>query len=166
MSSFPDRCQSLTSPALSQWFHPRLCQMSMCVLCAFIVHVLSCIFIPPSPPSSRLLQEAESDLNKQRDSPSEEEPITPRLMSTSQSPKYQLFLSNDLKTNGLSSRDADGPGGGGSVVENGPRPARWENTRLGLNHYRGSLESLASRDWDTTSDRVGEVDCWCVCVCD
>lgn len=33
---------------------------------------------------------------------------------------------------------------------------------MGMNHYRGSLESLASRDWDTGSDRVGERS---VCVC-
>lgn len=56
----------------------------------------------------------------------------------------------------MSNRDADGPGGGGSVGENGPRLAPWETTRLGPNHYKGSLESLASRDWDTMSDRVGE----------
>lgn len=52
--------------------------------------------------------------------------------------------------------------------ENGPRLARWETSRPGVNHYRGSLESLASRDWDTMSDRVGEVDhglCVRMCVC-
>ncbi|KAK2818844.1 hypothetical protein Q5P01_024405 [Channa striata] len=27
--------------------------------------------------------------------------------------------------------------------------------RPGLNHFRGSMESLVSRDWDTMSDRVG-----------
>ncbi|XP_040914746.1 cingulin-like protein 1 isoform X2 [Toxotes jaculatrix] len=102
--------------------------------------------------------ESEFDSNKQPDSPSEEEPTTPRVLPTSQNPKYQLFLNNELRTNGLSGRDADGPGSSGSVGENGPRLARWETTRLGLNHYRGSLESLASRDWDTTSDRVGVVD--------
>lgn len=113
-------------------------------------------FIIPSQPSSPLLQEPELDLNKQLDSPSEDEPITPRS-TTTQNPKYQLFLNNDLKTNGLSNRDADSPGGGGSVVENGPRLARWETSRPGMNHYRGSLESLASRDGDYMSDRVGEV---------
>lgn len=115
-------------------------------------------FIPLSQPSSPLLQESEFDSNKQLDSPSEEEPSTPRVMPTSQNPKYQLFLNNERRTNGLSSRDADGPGGSGSLGENGLRLARWETSRLGMNHYRGSLESLASRDWDTMSDRVGEVD--------
>ncbi|XP_071402519.1 myosin heavy chain, embryonic smooth muscle isoform-like, partial [Centroberyx affinis] len=102
--------------------------------------------------------ESEFDTNKQPDSPaSEEEPSTPRVLpSHIQSPKYQLFLNNEL-ANGSSSRDADGPGGG-SAGENGPRLARWESSRLGLNHYRGSLESLASRDWDTMSDRLGGFD--------
>ncbi|XP_069562550.1 myosin heavy chain, embryonic smooth muscle isoform [Brachyistius frenatus] len=102
--------------------------------------------------------ESEFDSNKQLDSPSEEELSTPRVVSSSQNPKYQLFLSNELKTNGLSGRDADGPGGGGSVGENGPKLAPLETNRLGLNHYRGSLESLASRDWDTMSDRLGVID--------
>ncbi|XP_067429895.1 myosin-14 isoform X2 [Thunnus thynnus] len=97
--------------------------------------------------------ESELDSNKQLDSPSEEEPSTPKLAPTTQNPKYQLFLNNELKTNGLSSRDADGPGSSGSVGESSPRPARWETSRLGTNHFRGSLESLASRDWDTMSDR-------------
>uniref|UniRef100_A0A673BEV4 Myosin tail domain-containing protein n=1 Tax=Sphaeramia orbicularis TaxID=375764 RepID=A0A673BEV4_9TELE len=105
--------------------------------------------------------ESEFDPSKQPDSPSEEEPPhTPRVLPNNPNPKYQLFLNPELKTNGLSSRDADGPAfsGGGSVGgDNGPRP-RWESTRLGLNHYRGSLESLASRDWDTMSDRLGVVD--------
>ncbi|KAM9820224.1 uncharacterized protein ACB057_000824 [Neosynchiropus ocellatus] len=98
--------------------------------------------------------ESESDSNKQQDSLSEEEPLTPRVIPA-QNPKYQLFLNNDLKTNGLSSKDADGPGGGGSQGENNPRLSRWETTRPGVNHYRGSLESLASRDYDTMSDRLG-----------
>uniref|UniRef100_A0A669DKG9 Myosin tail domain-containing protein n=2 Tax=Oreochromis niloticus TaxID=8128 RepID=A0A669DKG9_ORENI len=98
--------------------------------------------------------ESELDSNKQLDSPSEEEPSTPKAMIISQNPKYQLYLNNDLKTNGLSGRDADGPGsGGGSIGENGPRMSRWETTRIGANHYKGSLECLASRDWDTMSDR-------------
>ncbi|KAK5851664.1 hypothetical protein PBY51_023202 [Eleginops maclovinus] len=101
--------------------------------------------------------ETELDVNKQPDSPSEDEPTTPRAVQPSQNPKYQLFLNNDYKANGLSGRDADGPGGGGTVGENGPRP-RWETNRLGLNHHRGSLESLASRDLDNTSDRFGVVD--------
>ncbi|CAI5666285.1 unnamed protein product [Oreochromis niloticus] len=103
--------------------------------------------------------ESELDSNKQLDSPSEEEPSTPKAMIISQNPKYQLYLNNDLKTNGLSGRDADGPGsGGGSIGENGPRMSRWETTRIGANHYKGSLECLASRDWDTMSDRMGVID--------
>uniref|UniRef100_A0A8D3E2P0 Myosin tail domain-containing protein n=1 Tax=Scophthalmus maximus TaxID=52904 RepID=A0A8D3E2P0_SCOMX len=99
--------------------------------------------------------ETELESNKQPDSPSEDEPTTPRAVPPSQNPKYQLFLNNDLiKTNGLSGRD----GGGGSATENGPRLAPWESNRLGMNHYRGSLESLASREWDTMPDRVGIVD--------
>ncbi|XP_028457974.1 rac guanine nucleotide exchange factor JJ [Perca flavescens] len=101
--------------------------------------------------------ESEFDSNKQSDSPSEEEPTTPRAVPTSQNPKYQLYLSNEHRTNGLSGRDADGPGGGGTVGENGPR-LTWETNRLGMNHFKGSLESLASRDWDTTPDRWGVVD--------
>ncbi|KAM7393296.1 hypothetical protein PAMA_008104 [Pampus argenteus] len=102
--------------------------------------------------------ESELDLNKQLDSPSEDEPATPRAMQTSQNPKYQLFLSYDPKSNGLSSKDTDGPGGGRLVGENGPRLSRWEPSRLGMKHVRGSLESLASRDCDTMSDRGGPVD--------
>ena len=117
---------------------------------------LQVYFIPPSPPSALFLQESEFESNKQPDSPLDDEPTTPRAVPTSQNPKYQLFLNNEHKTNGLSGRDADGPVGAGTVGENGPRLARWETNRLGLNHYRGSLESLASRDWDTMSDRVGE----------
>lgn len=116
------------------------------------------------PSFALLLQESEFDSNKHLDSPSEEEPTTPRIMTTSQNPKYQLYLSNEMKTNGVSGRDADGLGGTGSVGENGPKLARWETTRLGLNHYRGSLESLASRDWDNSSDRVGEADRGLVCM--
>lgn len=114
-------------------------------------------FIPPYPPSDLPLQESEFDVNKQPDSPSEEEPITPKPV-ISQNPKYQLLLNSEMTTNGVSSRDVDGPGVSGSVGENGTRP-RWETTRVGPNHYRGSLESLASRDWDTPSDRVGEEGC-------
>ncbi|XP_035996590.1 cingulin-like protein 1 [Fundulus heteroclitus] len=98
--------------------------------------------------------ESELDLNKQSDSPSEEEPSTPRATTVTQSPKYQLMINNELKTNGLSSREANGPGGG----ESSPRLPRWEATRLGANNFRGSLESLASRDWDTGSDRAGLID--------
>ncbi|XP_070845564.1 uncharacterized protein [Chaetodon trifascialis] len=102
--------------------------------------------------------ETEQNNNMQPESPSEEEPSTPRPVSTSQNPKYQLFLSNELKTNGVSSRDADSPGGGGSLGENGPRMSRWETTRPGTNHFRGSLESLSSRDMEPVSDRLGVID--------
>ncbi|KAF3848754.1 hypothetical protein F7725_015251 [Dissostichus mawsoni] len=103
--------------------------------------------------------ESELDLNKQPDSPlSEDEPTTPRTVPATQNPKYQLFLNNDYKVNGLSGRDADGPvGGGGTGGEKSPR-SRFESNRLGQNQYQGSLESLASRDWDNTSDRHGVVD--------
>lgn len=107
--------------------------------------------------SALLLQESEMDLNKQSDSPSEEESSTPRVISTSQNPRYQLYLNNETKINGMGGKDVDSPGGGGSVGENGPRLARLETNRLARNQYRGSLESLTSRDWDTTSERVGEV---------
>ncbi|XP_068562106.1 cingulin-like protein 1 [Cebidichthys violaceus] len=99
--------------------------------------------------------ESEMDSNKRSDSQSEEEPTTPRAVPASQNPKYQLFLNNEHRTNGLSGRDADGLGGGGTAGENGPRLARWETNRLGPNHYRGSLESLATRDWDTMPDKWG-----------
>ncbi|KAM4720610.1 uncharacterized protein FYW61_015965 [Anableps anableps] len=102
--------------------------------------------------------ESEVDSNKQSDSPSEEEPSTPRAAAATQNPKYQLLMNHELKTNGLSSREANGPGGGGSVGEKSPRLSRWETTRLGTNNFRGSLESLASRDWDTGSDRVSVID--------
>lgn len=115
--------------------------------------------------SAPLLQESEIEPNKQPDSPSEEEPSTPRVLSINQNPKYQLFLNNEIKTNGVSGKDADGPGGGGTVGENGPRLSRWETNRLGVNQHRGSLESLASRDWDTMSDRVGRCAPWTLSVC-
>ncbi|XP_061589197.1 putative leucine-rich repeat-containing protein DDB_G0290503 [Cololabis saira] len=98
--------------------------------------------------------ESELDSSKHSDSPSEEDPSTPKV-STSQNPKYQLCLTNELKTNGLSGRDLDGPGRSGSVS---PRMSRWETSRVGANNYRGSLESLTSRDWDTGSDRAGVID--------
>ncbi|MEQ2164196.1 hypothetical protein GOODEAATRI_004114 [Goodea atripinnis] len=99
--------------------------------------------------------ESEFDSNKQSDSPSEEELSTPRATTVTQNPKYQLLMNHDLKTNGLGSREAKSPGGGGSVGDKSPRLSRWETTRLGTNNFRGSLESLASRDWDTGSDRGG-----------
>ncbi|XP_047228342.1 uncharacterized protein LOC124872416 isoform X2 [Girardinichthys multiradiatus] len=102
--------------------------------------------------------ESEFDSNKQSDSPSEEEPSTPRATTVTQNPKYQLLMHHDLNTNGLGSREAKSPGGGGSVGEKSPRLSRWETTRLGTNNFRGSLESLASRDWDTGSDRTGVID--------
>ncbi|CAJ1071119.1 uncharacterized protein LOC121525252 [Xyrichtys novacula] len=98
--------------------------------------------------------ESEFDTNKQPESPSEEEPTTPKVVSTSQNPKYQLFLNNEIKTNGVSGREADGLGGGGLVGENGPRLPRLETPRQGMNHFRGSLESLTPREWDTMSDRA------------
>ncbi|XP_043952696.1 myosin-3 isoform X3 [Gambusia affinis] len=120
---------------------------------------------PKTPKSGRdsvgdsgLGSESEVDSNKQSDSPSEEEPSTPRATIVAQNPKYQLLLNHDLKTNGLSSREANGPGGGGSIGDKSPRLSRWETTRLGTNNFRGSLESLASRDWDTGTDRTGVVD--------
>ncbi|KAI1904874.1 hypothetical protein AGOR_G00010160 [Albula goreensis] len=93
-------------------------------------------------------KESVFDPSKQPESPpSEEEPPNPRVR---QNPKYQLFLGSDMIGNG--SRDPDGTAG-----ENGPRSSRWEssNSRLAPNH-RGSLESIASRDWDTMSDRTVE----------
>ncbi|KAM6903058.1 uncharacterized protein FYW49_016566 [Xenentodon cancila] len=102
--------------------------------------------------------ESELDSSKHPDSPSEEDPTTPKAVMTSQNPKYQLCLNNGLRTNGLSSRDVNGPGGSGSAWESSPRLSRWETTRVGANNYRGSLESLTSRDWDTGSDRVAVVD--------
>lgn len=137
-----------------------------------LVHQPSCFtyrithFVPPSPPS--LLQESEFDHSKQPDSPqSEEEPSTPRALQPSQNPKYQLFL-----TNGMGGREEDRSGGGGggggsliSVGENGFK-SRFDSIRPAPNnHYKGSLESLASRDWDTGSDRVGETHRDMLCVC-
>ncbi|XP_019749012.1 cingulin-like protein 1 [Hippocampus comes] len=91
--------------------------------------------------------EPETESNKQSDSLSEEEPSTPRAVPPS--PKYQLFLENDTKTNGLSSKDTDGPGGGGSLGDNSPRLSRWETTRPGVNNFQGSMESVASRELET-----------------
>ncbi|KAJ8402102.1 hypothetical protein AAFF_G00373370 [Aldrovandia affinis] len=91
--------------------------------------------------------ESQFDPSKQPESPlSEEETPNSKVR---QNPKYQLFLGSDVIGNG--SRDPDGTAGG-----SGPRNSRWEsgNSRYGPNH-RGSLESLASRDWDTMSDRMG-----------
>ncbi|XP_068191513.1 myosin-11 [Antennarius striatus] len=112
--------------------------------------------------------ESDLDLNRQADSP-DDEPSTPRPVSTNHNPKYQLFLSNEMKSNGISSRDADSPGVGGLLGENGHRVSRWETTigsnigsnigsTIGTNHLRGSMESLSSRDLDSTSDRFGAVD--------
>ncbi|XP_034565649.1 cingulin-like protein 1 isoform X2 [Notolabrus celidotus] len=98
--------------------------------------------------------ESELDTNKHPESPSEDEPTTPKVVTSGQNPKYQLFLNNETKTNGVSGRDADGPVEGGPVGENGPKLSRLDPPRLGMNHFRGSLESLSSRDWDTNSDRV------------
>lgn len=158
---------------MDKFFHAKPSVYSECFhhtsRCSFLYFYVSPRFISSLLPHllPLLLQESEFDSNKQPDSPSEEDPTTPQAEPTSQNPKYELYLNNGSKTNGVSGRDADGPGGGGGTVgENGPRPTRWESNRLGPNHYRGSLESLASRDWDSTSDRVGEADRGlCVCVC-
>ncbi|MFT7815375.1 cingulin-like protein 1 isoform X1 [Arapaima gigas] len=91
--------------------------------------------------------ETDFDPNKQPESPpSEEEPSRAKV---SQNPKYQLFLGSDTIGNG--SKDADG-----TTRENGPRNSRWESnsSKFGSTNYRGSLESLASRDWDTMSDKM------------
>jgi len=142
----------------------RLCSISLlCLVRVYFPPVLShptlCTLCPN-------LQESELDSNKQSDSPSEEDPVTPRPISTRENPKYQLLLNNELKTNGLSGRDSNGLGGVGSSGEKSPMLSRWETSRLGVNNYRGSLESLTSRDWDTGSDRVGEADFAQGCVCD
>lgn len=102
------------------------------------------------------VQDSELDSNKRSDCPSEEDSPTPKAPPIPQNPKYQLVMNSDLKTNGLGAKEADGPTGGGSAGENSPRLSRWETTRLGADHYRGSLESLTSRDWDTGSDRVSD----------
>ncbi|XP_074547250.1 uncharacterized protein LOC141805912 isoform X1 [Halichoeres trimaculatus] len=104
--------------------------------------------------------ESELETNKQPESPLDDEPTTPKPVSANkkENPKYQLFLNNEMKTNGVSGRDADGPGGGGLVGENGPRLPRLETPRLGLNHFRGSMESLTSREWDTVSERASFYD--------
>lgn len=109
--------------------------------------------------SALFLQEPEMDSNKQADSPSEEEPSTPRVLSVRQNPKYQLFLSNDVKTNGESGRDTDGPGGDRSLGENDTKLSSWETTQVVANHHRGSMDSLVSQDLEVISDRVGEDDC-------
>ncbi|XP_037548006.1 myosin-9 [Nematolebias whitei] len=111
-----------------------------------------------SEPKQETNMDSELDSNKRSTSPSEEDSPTPRAPPVPQNPKYQLVMNSDLKSNGLSAKEADGPTGGGSAGENSPRLSRWETTRLGANHYRGSLESLTSRDWDTGSDRAGLVD--------
>ncbi|KAK7896031.1 hypothetical protein WMY93_021356 [Mugilogobius chulae] len=102
--------------------------------------------------------ESEIEVSQPQNS-TDDEPVTPRPTATTQNPKYQLFLNNDLKTNGTSSRDQDISFSSRTVEgENEPRP-RWESTRLGLtNNYRGSLESLTSRDWDITPERGGIMD--------
>ncbi|XP_041753135.1 cingulin-like protein 1 [Coregonus clupeaformis] len=94
------------------------------------------------------------DPNKQPESPpSEDEPSNP--VKVCQNPKYQLFLGGDMTGNG--SRDTNGTSGGENGNGRDPRnSSRWDSasSRFGPNH-RGSLESLASRDRDTMSDRLG-----------
>ncbi|XP_042158689.1 cingulin-like protein 1 isoform X1 [Oncorhynchus tshawytscha] len=98
--------------------------------------------------------ESDFDPNKQPESPpSENEPSNP--VKVRQNPKYQLFLDGDMIGNG--SRDTNGTSGRENGNGREPRnSSRLDSasSRFGPN-YRGSLESLASRDWDTMSDRVG-----------
>ncbi|KAL0963235.1 hypothetical protein UPYG_G00351500 [Umbra pygmaea] len=97
--------------------------------------------------------ELDFDANKHPESPASEDERSPSVRAR-QNPKYQLFLSGDMIGNG--SRDTDGSVAGG---QNGfAREFRNStDSRFSPNH-RGSLESLASRDWDTMSDRVGGFD--------
>ncbi|KAJ8286670.1 hypothetical protein GJAV_G00041810 [Gymnothorax javanicus] len=90
--------------------------------------------------------ESDFDPSKQPESPAFDEPTTPK---PGENPKYQLFLNSDPIGN--SSRNTEG-----TVKENGTRTYRRESnsSRIGTN-FRGSLESLTSRDWDSMSDRVG-----------
>uniref|UniRef100_A0A3P9A581 Myosin tail domain-containing protein n=2 Tax=Esox lucius TaxID=8010 RepID=A0A3P9A581_ESOLU len=93
--------------------------------------------------------ELDFDHSKHPESPAfEDEPSL--SVKVRQNPKYQLFLSGDMIGNG--SRDTDEP----ARVENGfgKEPRNSAISRLSPNH-RGSLESLASRDWDNMSDRTG-----------
>ncbi|KAJ3605349.1 hypothetical protein NHX12_027396 [Muraenolepis orangiensis] len=88
------------------------------------------------------------------DSPgSEEEVTTPGPARPGPNPKYQLLLNHE-QGNGLSAKGPEAHRSGGSLGDS-PRLVPWETSRLGAAHYRGSLESLASRDWDNMSDRVG-----------
>ncbi|XP_013994438.2 cingulin-like protein 1 isoform X1 [Salmo salar] len=99
---------------------------------------------------------SESDFNPNKrpeSPPSEDEPSNP--VKVHQNPKYQLYLSGDVTANG--SRDTNGTFGGENGNGMDPKnSSRWDSasSRFGTN-YHGSLESLASRDWDTMSDRVG-----------
>ncbi|XP_071029943.1 cingulin-like protein 1 isoform X1 [Oncorhynchus clarkii lewisi] len=103
---------------------------------------------------SGLASESDFNPNKRPESPpSEEEPSNP--IKVRQNPKYQLYLSGDVTGNG--SRDTNGTFGGENGNGMEPRnSSRWDSasSRFGPN-YHGSLESLASRDWDTMSDRLG-----------
>ncbi|CAB1351951.1 unnamed protein product, partial [Coregonus sp. 'balchen'] len=98
--------------------------------------------------------ESDFDPNKRPESPSsEDEPSNP--VKVRQNPKYQLFLGGDMMGNG--SRDTNGTSGGENGNGREPRnSSRWDSTSSRfVPNYRGSLESLASRDWDTMSDRLG-----------
>ncbi|XP_055721108.1 myosin-14-like isoform X1 [Salvelinus fontinalis] len=101
---------------------------------------------------SGLGSESDFNPNKRPESPpSEDEPSNP--VNVHQNPKYQLYLSGDVTGNG--SRDTNGTFGGDNGNGMEPRNnSRWDSSRFGPN-YHGSLESLASRDWDTMSDRLG-----------
>lgn len=70
--------------------------------------------------------------------PSEDEPITPRIPSN---PKYQLYLGADRIGNG-----ASGPGG--------PMGTGLNGTLSKTSITRRSMESLASRDWDSGFDKI------------
>lgn len=113
-------------------------------------------------PNLVFLQESEFDSNKRADSLSEGSPALPKGTSTSHNPKYQLFLSNEVKTNGLSSRDADGPGGSGGV--GGNSVDQWKSTEPKQDEWRGSTELLLLQD-GSWPDRIGEVNELHVCVC-
>ncbi|XP_062409976.1 cingulin isoform X3 [Sardina pilchardus] len=87
--------------------------------------------------------ESSFDSNKQPGSPSSTEDEAAPGVKPAQNPKYQLYMSGDPLGNGT--RDPDR-----LARENGLRAA----SHLEGGSYRGSTESLHSRDWDITSDRV------------
>ncbi|XP_062409975.1 uncharacterized protein LOC134100642 isoform X2 [Sardina pilchardus] len=96
-----------------------------------------------APATSGLKVESSFDSNKQPGSPSSTEDEAAPGVKPAQNPKYQLYMSGDPLGNGT--RDPDR-----LARENGLRAA----SHLEGGSYRGSTESLHSRDWDITSDRV------------